>query len=106
MEAKLEVLEASWKHLGSILEALGGSWKLLEALGRLLEGLGSILKAFGGILGALGRLLGGSWKPRRRILRPSWAALEAKLGVLGPTWEHLGTNLDNFGAKLAVLEAT
>ena len=30
-------LEASWRHLGGILEAFGGSWKLLEASWRLLD---------------------------------------------------------------------
>ena len=34
------------------------------------------------------------------------AVLEAKLTVLRPTWEHLGTNLEGFGATLDVLEAT
>ena len=37
---------------------------------------------------------------------PTWAVLEAKLAVLGSTWEDLGANLGGFGAKLAVLEAT
>ena len=52
-------LDRSWRHLGSILEALGGSWRFLEALG-------SILEALGGILEASWRLLEPSW----RLLRP------------------------------------
>ena len=56
-------LEASWKHLGGILDALGGSWRLLEALG-------SILDALGGILGAFKKLLGRSW---RLLTKTVWA---------------------------------
>ena len=37
---------------------------------------------------------------------PTWAVLEAKLAVLRPTWEDLGANLEGFGAKLAILDAT
>ena len=40
------------------------------------------------------------------ILKPSWAALEAKLAVLGPTWRHLGAKLGGFWIYLVLLEAT
>ena len=68
-------LEASWRHLGGILDALGGSWRLLEALG-------SILDALGGILGAFKRLLGRSW---RLLELQDGAVLVATCGNLDPT---------------------
>ena len=67
----------SWCQVGGSRSQVGGSW------------------AKGGALGGQGVDLG-------RIWRPTWAALEAKLGVLGPTWEDLGANLGGLGAKLAV----
>ena len=54
--------------------ALGGSWKLLEALGSILEALGSILEAF------------------KRFLGRSWRLLELQDGEsLKNTWTQLGT---------------
>ena len=45
-------LEASWKHLGRILEALGGSWWHVGGSWKLLEAswrhLGNFLRAPGG----------------------------------------------------------
>ena len=55
---QVEGLEASWNHLGGILEA---SWKLLEALGGSWRHLGGS-----------SRLLGASWRRLGRILEPSW----------------------------------
>ena len=67
-------LEASWRHLGCILDALGGSWRLLEALGSILDALGSILGAF------------------KKLLGRSWRLLELQDGVvLVGTWTPLGT---------------
>ena len=67
-------LEASWRHLGGILDALGGSWRLLEALGSILDALGSILGTF------------------KRLLGRSWRLLELQDGVLlVTTWTNLGT---------------
>ena len=49
---------------------------VLEGLGGVLGGLGAVLRALGGLLGPSWGLLGRSW-------RPSWALLDALLGVSG-----------------------
>ena len=47
----LRVLEASWRHLGDILERLGG---VLERLGGVLERLGAVLEPSWSVLERLG----------------------------------------------------
>ena len=53
--------EASWRHLGDVLEVLGG---VLEVLGGNLEVRGGVLEALGGVLEASWRRLGGHDEPR------------------------------------------
>ena len=104
-------MEASWRLLDALGGLLGGSW---TAFWRVLEALGDSWTS----LGRSGRHLEGSWKHPggswaalgwildAKTEEPSWAAVEAKLEVLGPTWEHLGANLGCYGANLAVMGAT
>ena len=62
----LRVLEASWSHLGDILERLRG---VLERLGGILERLGGVVERPGGVLERLGAVL--------ECLGVSWRRLEA-----------------------------
>ena len=86
--------------LGSLGALLGSSWGSLEGSGR---SLGAILEAIDQNSGE--HLLGSPRRgPKSRLLGPSWAALGALLGALGPvlglSWARLGALLGHLGAIL------
>ena len=72
MEVLGGILEASWRRLGGILEALGGLWRRLEGswrrLGDELGGLGDVLETLGGSW----RRLGGHVEPRSAKMAARW----------------------------------
>ena len=85
--------------------------------GAILGGLGALLGLFGGVwevswghLGAIDQKRGEHFSasprrgPKSRLLGPSWAALGALLGALGPvlglSWAPLGALLGHLGAIL------
>ena len=77
----LRVLEASWSHLGDILERLRG---VLERLGGILEHLGGVLERLEGVLERLGGVLAAPKAPKAPVLmrlgvvlKESWSLLKA-----------------------------
>ena len=79
--ASWDFLEISWAHLGAPWVHLGASWGFLASS---WEPLGAFFGFKIRDWNLLGSKLGGKQGP-------SCTVLEAKLTVLRPTWEHLGT---------------
>ena len=80
-------LEASWdqlwRHLGSILEALGASWEHLGTILGHVGHRGGILAQFCVHFGCLGSILGAPWDHLGRIL----GAFSEYLAYLAASWE-------------------
>ena len=101
----LRIRRCGWKVLEAKLEVLrhlGGTWRLLEALGGSWRHLGGSRRHLGGSWRHLGGILEASW----RILGGSWRILETKMEkTTGEKWHGGGLwkeNLLESGQELSL----